>query len=244
MTLPVIGLTAYRGLNGKDSPIVALMESYLFAVTEAGGVPVLVPPGLSDAASRELYTRLDGILLTGGGDIAPERFGGQPHPKIGDVDPERDAVEFSLLSGAVDRKKPFLGICRGFQVVTVGLGGTLYTHLPDQFPGALEHDYEKNHPRDYLAHPVNVTQGSRLAQALGEIRLSVNSLHHQGAKELPPALMPVAWSPDGLVEAVELTGHPFGIGVQWHPECLPDQPAARRLFKAFVEAADRCKENR
>jgi putative glutamine amidotransferase len=117
------------------------------------------------------------------------------------------------------------------------LGGTLYTHIGDQFPGALRHDWYPDIPRTYLAHPVRVEEGSRIGEIVGEPLLQVNSLHHQGIKYLSPGLRAVAFAPDGIVEAVELPEHPFGLAVQWHPEWLTDQDSMRRLFSAFVEAA-------
>jgi putative glutamine amidotransferase len=179
---------------------------------------------------------LDGILFTGGGDIALDRFDGMPHPRVGNIDPERDSIELSILESFINYKKPFLGICRGFQLIYVGLGGTLYTDIEDQMPGALKHDCFPEYPRSYLAHKVTVNSGSRLAKIMGETDISVNSLHHQGAKDIPRGLIPSAIAPDGLVEAVELPDHPFGLAVQWHPEWLKDHPAMKRLFRTFVEA--------
>ncbi|MBE3067266.1 MAG: gamma-glutamyl-gamma-aminobutyrate hydrolase family protein [Chloroflexi bacterium] len=237
MAYPLIGVTTYQGKNDKDLPIVGLLRAYVDALVQAGGVPVLIPSNLADGTCQTLSGRLDGILFTGGGDIAFDRFNSEPHPRVGDVDAERDSIELSLLDILVHHKKPFLGICRGFQVINVELGGTLYTHIEDQMPGSLKHDYYPDFPRTYLAHKVKVEGGTFLANILGETDLSVNSLHHQGAKDIPATLKAAAFAPDGLVEAVELLNHPFGIAVQWHPEWLIDQPAMRRLFRAFVEAA-------
>jgi putative glutamine amidotransferase len=237
MVTPVIGLTTYNGENRYGHPIAALMHKYVAVIIEAGGAPVLIPSGLPDDARRSLLGRLDGILLTGGGDIAIDRFGGEAHSCVAGVDPQRDAVEFAILQAAAESGKPFLGICRGFQMVNVALGGTLYTHIQDQLPGAIQHDYDSGSQRQFLAHEVRVEGVSHLAGILGETRLNVNSLHHQGVKGVAPRLKPVAHAPDGLVEAVELPDHPFGLAVQWHPEWLTDQPVTRRLFRAFVEAA-------
>jgi len=233
----IIGVTTYQGKNDNDLPIVALLRAYADALIQAGGVPVLIPSNLTEENCRRLCGHLDGILFTGGGDIALDRFSSEPHPCVSGVDIERDSIELFLLDTLVHDEKPFLGICRGFQVIIVGLGGTLFTHIEDQMPGALKHDYYPDFPRTYLAHKVKVEEGTYLDNILGETQLSVNSLHHQGAKDIPAALTPVANAPDGLVEAVELQTHPFGIAVQWHPEWLTDQPATRRLFRAFVEAA-------
>jgi putative glutamine amidotransferase len=237
MTLPIIGITTYNQENKYGYPIAALMHRYIEAVSQAGGAPVLVPSGLTGGALQTLVDRLDGILFTGGGDIATAIFHGEDHPKVEGVDPRRDDLELPLAKAAAESGKPFLGICRGFQVVTVALGGTLFTDIADQKPGAIKHAYDSGTERTVLAHTVNVESGSRLGKILGGPVVQVNSLHHQGAKDIPAGLNPVATAPDGLVEGLELPDHPFGIAVQWHPEWLTDRPEARRLFRAFVEAA-------
>ena len=237
MSTPVIGLTTYNGENQYGHPIVALMQQYIIAVSEAGGVPMLIPSGVTSEAIKALFEKLDGILLTGGGDIAIKRFDGEPHLRVHGVDPDRDTVEFALLQAAAESGKPFLGICRGFQVVNVALGGTLYTHIQDQLPGAIEHDYDSDSQRQFLAHKIRLQKSSSLEDILIESEIAVNSLQHQGAKDLAPTLKQTAFAPDGLVEGLELMGHPFALAVQWHPEWLLDQPVSRRLFKAFVESA-------
>jgi putative glutamine amidotransferase len=234
---PIIGVTTYQGKNDNGLPIHALLRAYVEAIMQAGGVPLLIPSCLDVEALHTLFERTDGFLFTGGGDIATERFNGEPHPSVYGVDTERDSAEFTLLDKLVSEQKPFLGICRGFQMVNVGLGGTLYTDIGYQFPKSVKHDYFPDFPRSYLAHQVKIEVGSRLANLMGVTELVVNSLHHQGAKDVPAKLKPVAFAPDGLVEAFELRDHPFGIAVQWHPEWLTDQPATRRLFQAFINAA-------
>jgi len=239
MSNPLIGLTTYNGQNKYGHAIVALMEKYVSAINEAGGIPLLVPSGISAEGVKVLLNKVDGILLTGGGDIAIERFAGEPHPRVEGVDPDRDMLELALLQTAVESGKPFLGICRGFQVVNVALGGTLYTDIQDQLPGAIKHDYDSDSQRQFLAHTIRLEKTSSLAAILGQAEINVNSLHHQGAKDLAPGLKPSAYAPDGLVEGLELPGHPFGVAVQWHPEWLADQPVTRQLFGAFIEAAGR-----
>ncbi|MFZ5885385.1 MAG: gamma-glutamyl-gamma-aminobutyrate hydrolase family protein [Chloroflexota bacterium] len=233
---PLIGITTNQSVNVNGHPTVMLMQSYINAVMQAGGVPVLIPSMLHADGWDALYARLDGILFSGGGDIAIEQFGGMPHPRVYDVEPERDALELKLLQASAADGKPFLGICRGCQLVNVGLGGTLYTHLPDQLPGALDHAYP-GHLRTTLVHQVKIEEGTQVADILGEPIVRVNSLHHQGIKDVAPSLRVAGYAPDGLVEAVELPGHPFGIAVQWHPEWLTDQQPTRNLFLKFVEAA-------
>lgn len=215
-----------------------LVQAYVDSIMQAGGVPVLIPSMLAEQGWNVLYERLDGIMFSGGGDIATEHFGGEDHPRVNGVDPLRDSVELSLFRAAVDGDKPFLGVCRGMQIVNVGLGGTLYTHIPGQHPNALDHAYPTN-MRATLAHEVKVEEGTHLANVVGEPILKVNSMHHQGLKDVAPELRITAYAPDGLVEAVELPGHPFGLAVQWHPEWLTDQRPTQNLFKAFVKAAER-----
>jgi putative glutamine amidotransferase len=233
---PLIGITTNQSKNTNGQPTVALMQSYVNAIMQAGGVPVLIPSMIHDDGWDALYARLDGILFSGGGDIALEHFPGDAHPRIDDVDPERDSVELKMLNAAAEDGKPFLGICRGCQVMNVALGGTLYTHIQDQLPKALDHSYPGN-MRTVLVHEVKIEEGTLIAEIMGEPILKVNSLHHQGLKDIAPSLRVTGVAPDGLVEAVELPDHPFGIAVQWHPEWLTDQESTRNLFIKFVEAA-------
>jgi putative glutamine amidotransferase len=218
--------------------LIVVTEAYVQAITAAGGCPVLIPLGLPAELLNDLLARLDGILFTGGGDIDPAFYGVAPHPKVDGVDLDRDGVELHLLEKAVSQGVPFLGICRGLQLANVGLGGTLYADITAQRPGALRHDYYPDYPRDYPAHTVEVRSGSRLATILNGSHLNVNSLHHQGIDRLAPVLLPVASAPDGIVEAVELPEHPFGLAVQWHPEWLGAQAPMQALFQAFVKAAE------
>jgi putative glutamine amidotransferase len=239
MNLPLIGLTATRLTGRSGQPMHAVPEAYVRALSEAGALPVLIPLGLPESALGALLERLDGVLFTGGGDIVPERYHGTSIEQVNGVDPDRDRVELCLVQDVLKSQTPFFGICRGFQVVNVAMGGTLYEDIGSQLEGALKHDYYPDWARDHLAHEVRLESGSRLAGILEGGRFRVNSLHHQGVRDLAPGLSAVAHSPDGLVEAVEIPGHPFGLSVQWHPECLPDRPEMRRLFRAFVEAAAR-----
>jgi putative glutamine amidotransferase len=235
--LPIIGITAGHVTNSNGQPSVHLMQAYVDAVAAAGGVPVIIPSSLARGGWEAVYTRLDGILFSGGGDIAVEHFSGEPHPRVDDVDTERDSVELSLLRAAVADGKPFLGICRGCQLINVGLGGTLYTHLPDQLAGALDHAYPSN-LRTVLVHEVRIEEGTRFAAVFDEPILKVNSHHHQGLKDIAPGLRVAGNAPDGLVEAVELPGHRFGLAVQWHPEWLTALVPTRKLFREFVRSAD------
>ena len=233
---PVIGITSLEGKNPDGLPTAMLLQAYIYAIIQAGGVPVLIPSMLADQGWDILYKRLDGVLFSGGGDIAPEYFNGENHPRIAGIEPLRDSIELSLLHAVVDDGKAFLGICRGIQTVNVGLGGTLYEHLGEQFPRKIDHTYPST-MRTTLVHEVKIEEGTRIAKVVGEPILKVNSLHHQGLKDIAPELRITGYAPDGLVEAVELPDHPFGLAVQWHPEWLTDQQPTRNLFKAFVDAA-------
>mgnify|MGYP001139041284 CR=1 FL=1 len=237
MNPPLIGVTVFRTKTQSGLPALSVTDAYVQALHQAGAAPLLIPLGAPEAALQAIVDRLDGVLLTGGGDIVPDTFGGQPHPRVGDVDADRDRIEISLVKRLVAQKRPFLGICRGIQVINVALGGTLYTDIADQHAGALRHDNYPDIPRDFLAHTVEVSETSRLAQILGHTRHQVNSLHHQAACQLAPGLKPTAYAPDGILEAVELPDHPFGLGVQWHPEWLQAHAPMRALFSAFVQAA-------
>ncbi len=197
---------------------------------------MLIPSLLAENGWESLYQRLDGILFSGGGDIGLAHAPGAPHPRIDDVDPARDAIELKLLRAAASDGKPFLGICRGCQVMNVALGGTLYTHIADQLPQALDHSYPGN-MRTVLVHEVKLEEGTRVGEIFGAPILSVNSLHHQGLNDIAPGLRVAGHAPDGLVEAVELPDHPFGLSVQWHPEWLTDEAPTRNLFRKFVMAA-------
>ena len=233
---PLIGITTNQSRNANGQPTVMLMQSYVNAVIQAGGVPVLIPSHISEDGWEAAYSRLDGILFSGGGDIGLEFSPGEPHPRIDDVDLARDSIELKMVRAAVSEGKPFLGICRGCQVMNVALGGTLYTHIPDQLPNALDHSYPGN-MRTVLVHEIKIDEGTRIADIYGEPIIRVNSLHHQGLKDIAPVLRVAGHAPDGLVEAIELPDHPFGLAVQWHPEWLMDQQGTSNLFNKFVETA-------
>jgi putative glutamine amidotransferase len=239
---PLIGCTTYQKVINQTQPIAVygLMPTYTAAVSAAGGIPVLIPLGLSEDDLLALFERLDGVLLPGGGDVDPEEYGGRMDVTVWGIDPDRDRTELFLARAAVDRHKPLLAICRGIQVFNVALGGTLWEDIPTLVPGALPHDLGNDHPRHHLAHTVAVEPGTRLAAQLEQAETWVNSLHHQAVRDVAPGLVVSAVAPDGIIEAAEVPGHPYAIGVQWHPENLaPGDPAMQRLFRGLVEAAQR-----
>ena len=237
MRPPLIGITTYRTKNAAGNPIMALAEHYVQSISKAGGNPVLIPLGLPKTQLTSLTAQLDGILFSGGGDIGPESYDAESSPVVKGVDPDRDRVEIQMVRNVVSAGLPFLGICRGLQVINVALGGTLYTHIEDQHPNAIKHSYNTGWPRDHLPHDVQVDPTSRLAPILGTTSPGVNSLHHQGICYLATGLQVNAIAPDGLIEGIELPDHPFGLAVQWHPEWLPTHRPMQQLFQAFVKAA-------
>jgi putative glutamine amidotransferase len=202
-------------------------------------LPVLIPNGLTEDQFQALAGRLQGILLTGGGDVDPSRYNGLAHERVYDIDQPRDELEIRLVQCAAGGGQPFFGICRGLQVINVALGGTLYSDISVQHPQAIKHDYFPGIPRNHLAHLVRVEDHTQLQAIIHTSSVEVNSLHHQGVQELASRLRATAFSPDGLIEAVELRDHPFGLAVQWHPESLQELEPMQALFRAFVTAAEK-----
>ena len=234
---PVIGLTSYRqqaqtgvwDVQASFLPVV-----YIDAVTKAGGIAVVLPP--QDPVDADIATQivdgLDGLIVTGGRDVAPERYGAERHEKTDPADTVRDAWEDALLAAAIDREVPFLGICRGLQVLNVNRGGTLLQHLPD----VVGDDRYNKGGGNFNRNRVEVDPGTGLAELLGgESELEVQSYHHQAVKDLGAGLRVSARSADGTIQALELEGVPFGVAVQWHPE--EDAAEDVRLFAGLIDAA-------
>jgi putative glutamine amidotransferase len=218
-----------------------MSQQYVRVLVSAGALPWIIPLIQGDDATlRGIYDRLDGIFLPGGVDLHPSSYQEQPHDLCGRTDPARDEIELKLTRWALQDRKPLLAVCRGIQVVNVAAGGTVHQDLASQLPGALKHDYfprAGQYSRDLLVHDVEVAPTSRLGSLLGAGRVRVNSMHHQGIKELAPALRASAHAPDGLIEGLESPNGHFLLGVQWHPEALVDRdPRMARLFSAFIEA--------
>ncbi|MGH3859579.1 gamma-glutamyl-gamma-aminobutyrate hydrolase family protein [Actinokineospora sp.] len=232
---PVIGLTTYRerarfGVWDTDSAV--LHSDYLNSTAAAGGVPVLLPPV---GGAPELAGLVDGLVLTGGADIDPGRYGAPPHHTTV-FRPDRDAFEFALLYAALAAGVPVLGVCRGMQVLAVALGGTLTQHLPE-VTGLADHQPAT---ATFGKCEVQFAEGSRAADILGA-HTTAHCYHHQAVATLGPELRAVGWADDGTVEAVERPGDQFVLGVQWHPEQQSDDV---RLFAALVAAARRYREER
>ena len=223
---PIIGITTYvvPATWGvwHDLPTALIPEDYVAAVRLAGGHPVLLPPD-GDAG---VLRALDGLVLTGGPDVEPARYGEQPEP-LTVTHPERDEAEFALVRRALEIDLPVLGVCRGMQVLAVAAGGRLHQHLPD----VLGHEKHRPAPAVYGEHDCRPEPGSRVAALLGD-DLAIHCYHHQGVADAG-SLTVTARTEDGLPEAVEDPARRFVLGVQWHPEVIRD----RRLFGALVRAA-------
>ena len=232
MTTPLIGLTSYAVTEDGQFP---LPRQYVDSVRRGGGIAVLLPPG--ESLSERLLGRLDGLILTGGGDLDPVHYQGGCHETLYNVDAERDTLELSLVRLAVATELPLLGICRGTQLMNVALGGTLHEHLPDVVGDAVAHRLP---PREPTEHAVSVRAESRLGSLLGELDFVCASWHHQAIRDVASPLEVVAHAPDGIIEAVESSDHPWLIGVQWHPELTAaTDPVQQRLFNEFASACMR-----
>ena len=234
---PLIGISSYPRFNSRtaDREVYTLPTSYVNAVRGAGGVALILPPG--EAEPGRLLDGLDGLVLSGGGDVAPGRYAGRSHDKIYGVSEERDSFEIELARAALARSDvPFLCICRGMQVLNVAMGGDLHPHLPDLGDSTVEHRLPE---RLHTHHGARVAPGSRLAEMLGTTEVRVCSWHHQAIDRLAPGLRAVAWAHDGIIEAVEHESHPLCVAVQWHPEMQLDDPAQQRLLRGFIELASR-----
>jgi putative glutamine amidotransferase len=238
---PVIGITAsIDHRSAAFGETYSLTRKYAEGVLQAGGVPLIVPHNLGEDSLRVVLDRLDGVLLSGGGDIDPVLFGEAAHPATCEIEPDRDRVELTLARWVVERDMPFLAICRGIQVLNVALGGSLVQDIPSQVPDALQHSFDrKTTPRDYVAHPVKIDPSSQLARVMQLEVAQTNSWHHQSIKQVADGLQVTALAPDGVIEAVEVPKRRYAIGVQWHPEWMFEIWAEhRRLFEGLVQASE------
>jgi putative glutamine amidotransferase len=230
MGRPIIGITgeleAARWRNWIREAVVSPV-SYTRAVERAGGTPIVLPP-VPSSSIPSLIARLDGLLVAGGRDVDPSLYDEAPHDQTDLPDHRRDRFELLMVRAAIDADLPFLAICRGMHVLNVARGGTLIQHLPDR----LGNESHRPDPVKLTTHDVQIRDGSKLAGVLGG-SAPVPSFHHQGINRLGTGLTTVAWTEDRVIEAVEVTGHRFGIGVQWHPEEGDDA----RIFEALVNAA-------
>lgn len=212
-----------------------MLPGYLKGIEQAGGVPIVLPLTENPEEIRALGQLCGGFLFTGGPDVNPELYGEEPSPQLGELCPARDKMESILLWDALAQKKPILGICRGIQFLNAALGGDLYQDIPTQCPSPVVHHQDA--PYDKPSHRVTLAENTPLNALMHTDTLEVNSCHHQAIRTLAPELTPMAFAPDGLVEAVYMPDYPFCWAVQWHPEFFgPQHPDSQKLFGAFVAA--------
>ena len=239
---PLIGLTTYRQRSQTgvwDVDAAFLPSEYFDAVNRAGGIAVLIPPQVLDSAdAKRILSGLDGLIISGGRDVDPSLYGQTPGEHTDKPDQKRDALELALYDVAIAENIPFLGICRGQQVLNVKRGGTLLQHLPDVV-GSTKYQLGN---AEYTIAKIAVSPNTLLSRALhGDATVTGALYHHQGIDQVGEGLTVVAKSEDGIVEAVELANHPFGLAVQWHPEHTPED---NRLFEALIEAANTYRSKR
>lgn len=231
MKQPIIGITP---LVDEKRESLWMLPGYMDAVTQAGGLPIMLPLTFDEAAIDALAAMCDGFLFTGGQDVDPSIYGETPLNDTVFPNADRDAMELPLLQKALAADKPIFGICRGLQFINAALGGTLYQDLPVQHPSDIAHDMSA--PYDRATHEVEVEESSPLYALLGKKKLGVNTLHHQAVKDLAPILRNMATSTDGLIEAAWMPSKRFVWAVQWHPEFRFRTDAdSQKLFEVFVQ---------
>lgn len=238
LTAPLIGMPAWsdRSTTFGGVNLFALNQSYVDAVVQAGGIPVMIPLNLDQPALWTLFQRLDGLFLAGGTDIFPGLYGEAATGSEGAFDCDRDRIELQLARWALDHHLPLFGVCRGMQMINVAAGGRLYHDLAHERPEVGRHDFfAQGVERQQIRHNIFIEAGSILGQTLGEI-VGVNSMHHQAVKTVGAGLRVTAISEDGLVEGIEGTDHPFVVGCQWHPEELVATPLHADLLHRFIAA--------
>jgi putative glutamine amidotransferase len=239
---PLIGITAGEVLNNGEAWAPSLYgqaHTYIDAVTRAGGIPFIIPFLDDEAALRRLYDMADAIVFSGGNDVDPELYGSKPSGLLGDISRRRDNQEWKLYEWSFEEKKPILAICRGMQLLNVFLGGTLHQDIVTNLPEASNHRLsDLKQSFEFIAHKLKIDSNSKLASILGATEINANTLHHQAIDRLATKLKATAWSEDGIIEAVELPGDDFIVGVQCHPEALEHEAETgwRNLFNEFVVA--------
>ncbi len=234
MSKPLIGLTPSHDIHTDD---ISMRSTYLNAVKQAGGIPVVLPLEAEEQDIRRFVSLLDGFLFTGGPDVHPFLFGENTHLHCGEVSVKRDFLELTLLNLAMEKKKPILGICRGIQLINIGLGGDIYQDIPSQFPQDFPIAHKQPFPYAIPSHKVSVVPDTKLSEICELPEIQVNSMHHQAVRKTAPCCIVSGTGPDGLIEAIEMPDYPFLVGVQWHPEYLWKQDkSAANLFFQFVEA--------
>lgn len=233
---PIIGIMAHllpeKGPFGHSH----LGNTYVLSVSKAGGVPLIIPTMLQADEADRIVDLCDGFLFSGGLDISPHFYGEDAHAKLGETNDSMDQVQIPLMKKVLQAKKPVLGICRGHQVLNVACGGTLYQDL-SEIPDIYIKHFQQTAPGD-ISHRVSLKEGTLLYDLYGS-EIMVNSYHHQAVKDFGQNMKAAAYSPDGVVEAIELIDYPYGLGIQWHPESMfaSRDDAMRPLFESFIEAS-------
>jgi putative glutamine amidotransferase len=239
MTKPLIGIGSDIYVNTGERDRAFVYTTYIEALRRAGAIPVIVPPQPENA--RDVVDELDGIVLAGGFDCDPALYGEEQHPTVEPMDKRRQDGDLALAKVARERGIPTLGICLGMQMINVAAGGTLMQDIDSEMRTEIEHASD---PEDRARHDVLIENNTRLAAIVGSSEINVNSSHHQAIKDVGAGLRVTAHAPDGVVEGLEDPKHPFYVGVQWHPEDMPKDDSATKIFRAFVEAARRYAEKR
>ncbi len=226
-----------------------MSQKYVTTLASVGAVPFIIPLLEDMVTLRAIYDQLDGVFICGGLDIDPSYYHEHRHPLTGRTDLDRDRTELQLVQWAMTDEKPVFGVCRGIQIINVASGGTLYQDIENEYGNnPIKHDYfpvQGRYPRDLLIHSVRVDEESTLGSLLGVRSVKVNSMHHQSIEQLGEGLVPTAWAPDGVIEAVESQRDHYMMGVQWHPEELAaTDPRMRRLFANFIRESRHFREER
>lgn len=230
---PIVGITAeVQKDNSYFMPPV-----YANAVTQAGGIPVLIPL-IPEEDIDAMCEQIDALLLTGGEDIDPSYYGQDPHIHLGKIAPRLDEMEHALVKKMLELDKPYIGVCRGLHMLNVVTGGTLYQSIHSQREEEVM-QHKQTSIRTHRSHPVKVEKDSRMYKMLQEDEFKVNSFHHQACHEVNEPLRIVAQAKDGIIEGVESTEHSFVFGFQWHPEefAMAGDEGSKRVFKAYIDAA-------
>lgn len=230
---PIIGITAEVEKEHNS----VLHHNYVKAVKEAGGLPIILPTGI-EKDIEQLAHMVDGVIFSGGGDIDPELFDEDPHPRLGEVTPCRDLFELALVKELLKLDKPIFGICRGLQILNVAFGGNVFQDMHTVSAKPLIQHNQKA-PASYASHYIEVVEGSLLEKITKTDRFKVNSFHHQSAKYVPKSLKISASTNDGVIEAIESPTRKFVLGVQWHPEATAacGDIFSQRIFRKFVESS-------
>lgn len=231
---PIIGISSSLNEHALSVP-----TEYIQAITKFGGVPIILP-NLEENAIDSIIEILDGLLLSGGGDIDPTLFNEEPHQHLGKITPERDEFEIAIIQKMMRLNKPIFGICRGMQILNIAIGGDMYQDIYMQTQNKLL-QHTQLAPRSHKSHFVEIMDGTKLSDIVQLEKFKVNSFHHQAVRKIPTDFKVSAIASDGIIEAFESLNHKFVMALQWHPECLLSQNdhASTAIFEAFILACEK-----